>query len=57
MRRRAVVASIGPVMTDALVKTGLTPDFEPKHPKLAPCIRELAERVSALVAAKRPGPG
>lgn len=57
LRRRAIVASIGPVMTDALVKTGLMPDFEPKHPKLAPCIRELAERAPALVAAKRAGPG
>lgn len=53
LRDRTVVASIGPVMTDALAKAGLTPDFEPKHPKLAPCIRELAERAPALVAAKR----
>jgi uroporphyrinogen-III synthase len=53
LRDHALVASIGPVMTDGLAKIGLTPDFEPKHPKLAPCIRELAERAPALVAGKR----
>ncbi len=50
-----VVVSIGPVMTDALLREGLRPDFEPKHPKLGICIRQLAEQSKHLVAAKRGG--
>src|SRR5581483_5883410 len=38
-----VVVSIGPVMTDTLIREGLRPDFEPKHPKLGPCIRQFSE--------------
>jgi uroporphyrinogen-III synthase len=53
MKQDIVVVSIGPVMTDALVREGLRPDFEPKHPKLGVCIRQLAERSKQLVSAKR----
>jgi uroporphyrinogen-III synthase len=53
LRRSIVVASIGPVMTDALVKHGIAPDFSPRHPKLAICIRQLANAAQALVAGKR----
>lgn len=53
LRRDVVVASIGPVMTEALARFGLTPDFEPKHPKLGICIRQLADEAQGLVAAKR----
>jgi uroporphyrinogen-III synthase len=48
-----VIASIGPVMTDALTRHGLAPDFAPKHPKLAICIRQLADEAPALVRKKR----
>lgn len=53
LRRSIVVASIGPVMTDALVKHDIEPDFCPRHPKLAICIRQLASAAQALVAEKR----
>lgn len=53
MKQDIVVVSIGPVMTDALLREGLRPDFEPKHPKLGVCIRQLAERSKQLVSAKR----
>jgi uroporphyrinogen-III synthase len=53
LQQDIVVASIGPVMTDALVREGLRPDFEPKHPKLGICIRQLAEQSQELVSAKR----
>jgi uroporphyrinogen-III synthase len=53
LQQDIVVASIGPVMTDALVREGLRPDFEPKHPKLGICIRQLAEQSRELVSAKR----
>jgi uroporphyrinogen-III synthase len=52
-RERTVVASIGPVMTDALAREGLTPDFIPKQPKLAVFIRQLAQQARLLLAQKR----
>jgi uroporphyrinogen-III synthase len=48
-----VIVSIGPVMSDALVREGLRPDFAPNHPKLGICIRQFAEQASRLVSAKR----
>jgi uroporphyrinogen-III synthase len=48
-----VIVSIGPVMTDALIREGLRPDFAPKHPKLGVCIRQFAEQAPDLVLAKR----
>jgi uroporphyrinogen-III synthase len=48
-----VTVSIGPVMTDALIREGLRPDFAPKHPKLGVCIRQFAEQAPELVLAKR----
>ena len=53
LRERVVVVSIGPVMTDALVRESVTPDFIPKHPKLAICVRLLAQEAPSLVARKR----
>jgi uroporphyrinogen-III synthase len=53
LRERIVVVSIGPVMTDALVREEITPDFTPKHPKLAICVRQLAQEAPSLVARKR----
>jgi uroporphyrinogen-III synthase len=55
LQQDIVVASIGPVMTDTLIREGVRPDFEPRHPKLAFCIRQLAEQASDLVAAKHCG--
>ncbi|MBI1357480.1 MAG: uroporphyrinogen-III synthase [Acidobacteria bacterium] len=55
LRRDLVIASIGPVMNDALAREDLQPDFVPKHPKLAICIRQLAEQSQALVSGKRRG--
>lgn len=57
LRERVVVASIGPVMTDALLREGLRPDFTPRHPKLAVCIRQLAQQAAELVERKRTRPG
>ena len=45
-----ITASIGPVMTAALVDHGIQPDFIPKHPKLAICIRQLSTEAPRLVA-------
>jgi uroporphyrinogen-III synthase len=57
LQQDIVVVSIGPVMTDALVREGLRPDFAPKHPKLGVCIRQLAEQSRDLVSAKRGAAG
>jgi uroporphyrinogen-III synthase len=53
LQQDVVVVSIGPVMSDTLIREGIRPDFEPKHPKLGPCIRQFAEHASQLVSAKR----
>ena len=53
LRRSIVVASIGPVMTDALTKNEISPDFSPRHPKLAICIRQLAAVAQSLAAEKK----
>ncbi len=53
LKSDVLIASIGPVMTDALARFGLKPDFEPRHPKLAICVRQLADEAAALIAAKR----
>jgi len=52
---RVVKASIGPVMTEALRREGFEPDFIPKHPKLAICLRQLAEEAPELVRRIRGG--
>jgi len=54
-QRDIVVVSIGPVMSDTLIREGIRPDFEPRHPKLAACIREFYDRAPDLVSAKRGG--
>jgi uroporphyrinogen-III synthase len=43
--RRIVIGSIGPTTTEALEEFGLTPAFEPSHPKMGFLVRETAERV------------
>jgi uroporphyrinogen-III synthase len=53
LQQDIVIVSIGPVMSDTLIREGVRPDFVPKHPKLGPCIRQFAEQASQLVAVKR----
>ncbi|HLH31099.1 MAG TPA: uroporphyrinogen-III synthase [Terriglobia bacterium] len=53
LQQDIVVVSIGPVMTDTLIREGIQPDFEPKHPKLAYCIKQFSEHASELISAKR----
>jgi uroporphyrinogen-III synthase len=50
--RRGVVASIGPVCTEALRAEGLAPDLEPDHPKMGHLVKAAAERSAAILAAK-----
>ncbi len=51
--RRVVIASIGPVCSEALHAHGLPVDVEPEHPKMGQLVAAIAQRGPALVAAKR----
>jgi uroporphyrinogen-III synthase len=52
--RRTVIASIGPVCSEALQAHGLPVDLEPEHPKMGHLVGAVAQRAPALLAAKRP---
>jgi uroporphyrinogen-III synthase len=51
--RRVVLASIGPVCSEAMQAHGLPVDLEPEHPKMGHLIRAVAQRGRDLLAAKR----
>lgn len=50
---RMVVASVGPLTTEALVAAGLRPDIEPEHPKLGHLMVALGAAAGARLAEKR----
>ena len=54
---RTVVASIGPVCSDALRAHRFPVDLEPPHPKMGYLVREVAGRSRQLLAKKRHGAG
>lgn len=49
---RGVVASIGPVCSEALRSEGLPPDLEPEHPKMGHLVKAAAEQAAAILARK-----
>jgi uroporphyrinogen-III synthase len=49
----SAVASVGPVMTEALASAGLSADIVPMHPKMAGLVRAAAERAAETLARKR----
>jgi uroporphyrinogen-III synthase len=49
---RVVVASVGPVCTEALEAHGLRVDLEASPPKLGPLVAAIADRAASLVATK-----
>ena len=51
--RRMLIASIGPVCSEAVESHGLTVDLEPEHPKMGQLVGAVAQRGSALLAHKR----
>lgn len=53
---RVLLASIGPVCSEALVEHALRPDLEPEHSKMGPLVAAVARRGPALLAAKRSAP-
>lgn len=52
---KVLIASIGPVCTEALAHFGLKADLEPEHPKMGHLIAALAANAGALLLAKRSG--
>lgn len=53
LRERVLVASIGPVTTEALRAHGVAADIEPLHPKMGHLAKALAERAVDQLQAKR----
>jgi len=51
--RLMLVASIGPVCSEALLRHGLPVDLEPEHPKMGHLVVAVAQRGRALLSAKR----
>ena len=47
------VASVGPIMTAALVEQGLEPDIVPAHPKMGILVRAAAEQAATVLERKR----
>lgn len=50
---RVLIASIGPVCSEALTEHSLRADLEPEHPKMGQLVAAAAQRGPALLAAKR----
>ncbi len=50
--RAGVVASIGPVCTEALTDAGLPPDLEPEHSKMGHLVKEAAQKSGGILLAK-----
>jgi uroporphyrinogen-III synthase len=48
-----IVASIGPICSEALRAHGIRVDFEPKTPKMGPLVAGLADNIETLRADKR----
>jgi len=54
---RGMVASIGPVCSEALRADGLPPDLEPEHPKMGHLVKEAAARAGEILARKAAAAG
>jgi uroporphyrinogen-III synthase len=55
--KKLVVASIGPTASERLRSHALPVDLEPSHGKMGILVKETAERIHLLLAAKRQGSG
>lgn len=55
LRSRIVIASVGPVMTGALVNLGLPPDIVPDHPKMGALVKAAGDRAVAVRKERKAG--
>lgn len=53
--RSMVVVSIGPTTSEELAHYGITPDFEPSHPKMGFMVNEAAQYSGKILERKRSG--
>ena len=53
LNKELVVASVGPMTSEALARHGITPDIVPGHPKLGHLMLAVARRAPALLREKR----
>jgi uroporphyrinogen-III synthase len=53
LNNEMVVASVGPITSEALERQGITPDIVPGHPKLGHLVLAVARRAPALLSEKR----
>jgi uroporphyrinogen-III synthase len=53
LEQRVVCASIGPIMTEALVARGLRADLEPEHPKMGHLVLAVVRNAAGVAAQKR----
>ncbi len=53
LNNELVVASVGPITSEALGRQGITPDIVPGHPKLGHLVLAVARRAPALLDEKR----
>lgn len=51
--RETVIVSVGPSTTEELRRQGITPDFQPSHPKMGILVNESAQAASQLLCLKR----
>jgi uroporphyrinogen-III synthase len=51
--QKIVIASVGPVCSDALRRHKLAPDIEPQSPKMGPLILAVVERAREILKSKR----
>jgi len=51
--KRMVVASVGPSTSEALAEFGITPDFEPSHPKMGFLVNETAAKATQILQSKQ----
>jgi uroporphyrinogen-III synthase len=55
LSQQMVVASIGPITTEALALEGITADVTPEHPKMGHLVSALAQQAEAVLLRKRVG--
>ena len=51
--RETVIVSVGPSTTEELRRQGITPDFQPSHPKMGILVNESAQAASRILSGKR----
>ena len=53
LRESVAIASVGPIMNEALAEHGLSPDIVPSSPKMGPLVLAAAEQCEAILERKR----